>query len=217
MNKKWVTIVLTALLFTGFYFSSGCVSAQVVKEQPPSVQQPAKAQASGGALDAFLKDPKKQTKLQKYVTAQEAYQKWLADPNNVKILDCRTPEEYIYVGHAPMAHNIPFQFTTYKFDPVKKAPVMKENQNFVPAVKARFKSTDMILTMCRSGHRSANSANKLAENGFTNVYNILDGFEGDMVKDPSSYYNGQRMHNGWKNSGAPWTYSLDPKLMYLAE
>ena len=217
MNRRLMTIVLAGLLLTGFYFFLGDVSAQDVKKQQPAVQQPVKESASGGDLEAFLKDPKKQTKLQKYITAKDAYQKWLADPNNVKILDCRTPEEYIYLGHGPMAYNIPIQFTTYKFDPEKKAPVMKENPNFLSAVKAKFKSTDMILTMCRSGHRSANTANKLAENGFTNVYNILDGFEGDMVKDPSSYYNGKRMHNGWKNSGAPWTYSLDPKLMYLAE
>jgi len=217
MSKRLMTIVLAALLLTGFYFSVGCVSAQVVKTQEPSVQQPAKEPASGGGLEAFLKDPKKHTKLQKYITAKEADQKWLAEPNNVKILDCRTPEEYIYIGHAPMAYNIPIQFTAYKFDSEKKAPVMKENPDFVSAAKAKFKSTDMILTMCRSGHRSANSANKLAENGFTNVYNILDGFEGDAVKDPSSYYNEKRVQNGWKNSCAPWTYSLDPKLMYLAE
>lgn len=217
MNKRFIAIVLAGLFLTGGYVFLGDVSAQDAKKKEAALQQPAKEAASGGEVEAFLKDPKKQTKLQKYITAKEAYKKWQADPNNVIILDCRTPEEYIYVGHAPMAHNIPLQFTTYKFNPEKKAPVMKENPNFVSAVKAKFKATDTIFAMCRSGHRSSSTVNKLAENGFTNVYNILDGFEGDMVKDPSSYYSGRRMHNGWKNSGAPWTYSLDPKLMYLAE
>jgi 3-mercaptopyruvate sulfurtransferase SseA len=41
----------------------------------------------------------KQTVLGLYVTAKEAYEKWQADPEKVKILDVRTPEEYIFVGH----------------------------------------------------------------------------------------------------------------------
>jgi hypothetical protein len=45
--------------------------------------------------------------------------------------------------------------------------------------------------------------------------NIVDGFEGDALKIKGSYNNGRRLINGWKNSGAPWTYELDPDLMYL--
>ncbi|TWU31307.1 rhodanese-like domain-containing protein [Novipirellula artificiosorum] len=45
----------------------------------------------------------KQTVLGLYVTAQEAYAIWQADPDNVKILDVRTPEEFLFVGHPPMA------------------------------------------------------------------------------------------------------------------
>ena len=56
----------------------------------------------------------KQTVLGLYVTAKEAHEMWLADKNKIKILDVRTPEEYIFVGHAPMAHNIPFHVFNYK-------------------------------------------------------------------------------------------------------
>jgi hypothetical protein len=28
---------------------------------------------------------------------------------------------------------------------------------------------------------------------------------------------GKRTKNGWKNSGIPWTYDLDPQRMYLPE
>ena len=45
----------------------------------------------------------KRTVLGLYVTAKEAFEKWKADPSNVKILDVRTPEEYIFVGHPAMA------------------------------------------------------------------------------------------------------------------
>ena len=49
----------------------------------------------------------KQTSLELYVTASQAYEKWEAEPAKVKILDVRTPEEFLFVGHAPMAWNIP--------------------------------------------------------------------------------------------------------------
>ena len=50
-----------------------------------------------------------------------------------------------------------------------------------------------------------------------NVCNITDGFEGDEVTDTESLFIGQRMVNGWKNAGCPWTYSINPKLMLIPE
>ncbi len=92
---------------------------------------------------------------------------------------------------------------------------MPLNENFVTDVKKKFKVTDTIMIMCRSGARSAVSVNMLARAGFKNVYNIIDGFEGDKLNVPESYNNGKRLVNGWKNSGAPWTYKLDHKKVYL--
>jgi hypothetical protein len=45
----------------------------------------------------------KQTALGLYVIPKEAYDKWKGDPEKVKILDVRTNEEFLFVGHAPMA------------------------------------------------------------------------------------------------------------------
>ena len=59
------------------------------------------------------------------------------------------------------------------------------------------------------------AVNLLAEAGFKGVYTITDGMEGDAVKDPGSVFNGQRLVNGWKNSGLPWTYDVDPEQMIL--
>ena len=75
--------------------------------------------------------------------------------------------------------------------------------------------TDVLLIMCRSGGRSAMAVNILAQAGFTNAYNITDGMEGDLVKEPDSLFAGKRMKNGWKNSGPPWTYDIDPKQVRL--
>jgi hypothetical protein len=45
------------------------------------------------------------------------------------------------------------------------------------------------------------------------VCNIVDGVEGDTVQEPDSLFQGQRLKNGWKNSGCPWTYKLTPERM----
>ena len=155
----------------------------------------------------------KQTSLGLYLNAKEAYEKWRADPDKVTVLDVRTTEEYLHVGHAPMAWNVPLLSQTYEWDAGKQHFSMRPNPDFITQVMDFAKSFDTILVMCRSGGRSAMAVNKLAEAGFTNVYNITDGMEGDAVKDPESVYQGQRLKNGWKNSGIPWTYQPDPERM----
>jgi rhodanese-related sulfurtransferase len=161
------------------------------------------------------KDSKKQTPLGKYVTAAEAYDMWRANPDKVKVLDVRTWEEYAFIGHAPMAHNLPSKHLTGKWDSLSKSYGMADNQEFEAAVKKLFKSDDTILVMCRSGQRSAMAIARMAQVGFTNVFNIIDGFEGEAVSDADSYFKGKRMLNGWKNSPAPWTYALDSSLVFV--
>ena len=158
---------------------------------------------------------KKTTKLGLYVSAAQAYEKWRSDPQNVVILDVRTPQEYIYVGHAPMALNIPIKFVQEGEYTLKMKPKMTINKDFVTQVQSKCKKDATILIMCRSGARSAVSANLLTDAGFTNVYNIFDGFEGDKMKAPGTEKNGKRLVNGWKNAGAPWTYKLDKELAYI--
>ena len=157
----------------------------------------------------------KQTTLGLYVTAAQAYEKWSAAPDEVTVLDVRTLEEYIYVGHASMAWNIPLMSQTHEWNAEKGYFAFQPNPDFVSQVKEVAGPTDTIMVMCRSGGRSAMAVNLLAEAGFTNVYNITDGVEGDKVADPGSVFKGQRLRNGWKNSGAPWTYKIDPERVLL--
>jgi rhodanese-related sulfurtransferase len=156
----------------------------------------------------------KLTSLGIYVTAREAYDMWKADPERIKVLDVRTFEEYVLIGHAEMAANVPLAFPTYSWDVDKGNYSVVVNADFIAHVSERFQPDDTILVMCRSGGRSAMAVNALAKAGFTKVHNIIDGFEGDKVDDPESIYHGMRMRNGWKNTG-PWTYKLDPKLVWL--
>jgi rhodanese-related sulfurtransferase len=168
-----------------------------------------------------MSDPKagipnaKQTVLGLYVTAKEAYEKWKAAPDEVKILDVRTPEEYLFVGHPAMAFKVPVAVQLYEWDAGKGQFPMTLLPDFVSRVSEAAKPADTILAMCRSGGRSAVAVNLLAKAGFQHVYQIVDGMEGDLVTDPDSAFLGQRMKNGWKNSGCPWTYTLTPDRMLL--
>jgi rhodanese-related sulfurtransferase len=155
-----------------------------------------------------------QTTLHRSVAPIEAYEMWQENPGKVKIVDCRTTEEYVFVGHAFMAHNIPSHLWTGKWDPKEKRFVLATNPDFEDLIKKKFALDDTILIMCRSGGRSDEAVDRLTKAGFTNVYNIMNGFEGDKVTDAESYYKGKRVKNGWKNSGAPWTYKLNPRLIY---
>lgn len=167
--------------------------------------------------DAISELPKaKQTSLGLYVTAKEAYGKWQAYPENITVLDVRTTEEYLFVGHAPMAWNVPLMSQTYEWNADRQSFAMLPNPGFVSQVMELASPSDTILVMCRSGGRSAMAVNLLAEAGFTNVYQITDGFEGDSVKDPESVFLGQHLRNGWKNSGIPWTYQPLPEQMRFA-
>ncbi len=159
----------------------------------------------------------KQTVLGLYVTAREAYEKWKADPEKVMILDVRTPEEYLYVGHPAMAWKIPIATQSYEWDVAKGEFPLKLTPDFVARVREVAKPDDTILVMCRSGGRSAIASNMLSKAGFTQVHNIVDGMEGDSVTDPVSVFQGQRLVNGWKNAGCPWTYALTPERLRLAK
>jgi rhodanese-related sulfurtransferase len=157
---------------------------------------------------------RKQTSLGLYITAQEAYEAWRKNPEEVKIVDVRTVGEYVFVGHAPMAVNIPLLLLEPEKAYYAKKPQLPLNAKFVEEFGKRYKKTDTLMVICRSGGRSAVAANILAKAGYKNAHTVIDGFEGDKLKVEGSYNNGKRVVNGWKNSGAPWTYDLDPALVY---
>ena len=157
----------------------------------------------------------KQTALGLYVTAKEAYEKWQAEPEKVKILDVRTPEEFLFVGHPAMAWKIPVATQAYEWDAAKGKFPMSIIPDFASRVNEVAKPDDTIMVMCRSGGRSAIAVNLLAKAGFKHVYNIIDGMEGDANGDSDSVAQGQPLKDGWKNSGCPWTKKLTPERLLL--
>jgi rhodanese-related sulfurtransferase len=88
---------------------------------------------------------------------------------------------------------------------------LEANLDFLPmlekAMQARKLGKDSpIMLMCRSGARSATAATLLARYGYSKVYSVVDGYEGDVAKDGPRA--GQRAINGWRVEGLPWSYKL---------
>ena len=52
---------------------------------------------------------------------------------------------------------------------------------------------------CRSGNRSVSAGHALEEAGFTQVYNVLHGFEGEL---DDNHRRGTKA--GWRFEGLPW-------------
>ena len=113
------------------------------------------------------------------------------DPNAV-LIDVRTEAEWNFVG-VPDLSSIDqqvrlVQWTTY--------PGGQPNPDFLSAATADLAPDQPILLLCRSGARSLAAANALSAAGFTNTFNVVAGFEGDL--DASSH-----RHGGWKDE-LPW-------------
>ncbi len=161
----------------------------------------------------------KQTRAELYITSSEAFDEIQSEGNEILFLDVRTRSEIAVVGMPTVADaNVPYMFMA---EPMIWSDdwgnfEMTSNQNFLNAVKQRLEEKglgqdDKVFLMCRSGGRSASAADLLTKAGFTNVYSVVDGYEGDTAK------NGKRILNGWKNSNLPWSYKLDKKKMYLLD
>jgi hypothetical protein len=70
--------------------------------------------------------------------------------------------------------------------------------------------------MCRSGsERGEPSARYLRENGFPNARFVINGFQGDTIKEGE--HAGFRLKNGWQNSGLPWSMRMDADKIYRTD
>lgn len=164
---------------------------------------------------------KKHTKAGLYLSSKGAYEVLKTEASKILFLDVRTRGEVAYTG-MPIAadSNVPFKLTnaTYQWNDKKGMFNMVANPKFVEAATQRLQQkgltkTDKVFVMCRSGGRSAKAADALTAAGFTQVYSVIDGYEGDTVKEGE--LKGKRTLNGWKNSNLPWSFALDKNKMYF--
>jgi rhodanese-related sulfurtransferase len=125
------------------------------------------------------------------VTPAEAYEIWRGVPG-ATLVDVRTRAEWDYVGRIPGAVEI--ELLTY--------PGNRPNPDFVHELEGRVDKSAPVLFICRSGGRSHNAALLAMQVGYSQAFNVLEGFEGD--RDAQGHRN---TVGGWRAAGLPWTQS----------
>ena len=107
-------------------------------------------------------------------------------------VDVRMEVESIYVGRPPGVHMIAW----YEYPDLTPNP-----PEFVRQVEreAQNDKTRTVVLICRSGKRTVDAAVALEAAGFTDVVNVVHGFEGDL--DDKFH---RSTINGWRKDGLPW-------------
>jgi len=105
------------------------------------------------------------------------------------IVDVRSSEELAFVGRVPGVRQVAWATGT----------ALTRNPRFVRELESKAGKDANILLLCRSGKRSAAAAEAATKAGFPSVFNVDEGFEGDL--DPQ-----QRRGSlgGWRLRGLPW-------------
>ncbi|MBE9608981.1 rhodanese-like domain-containing protein [Chitinilyticum piscinae] len=125
------------------------------------------------------------------VTPAEAFALLQGLPN-VRIVDVRSSAEWQWVGVVPGAELVAWR----EWDPLHG---MQPNPHFLQQLQTRVDRENVVLFLCRSGARSHDAAALAAQHGYSEAYNILEGFEGD--KDGAQHRGAL---NGWQAAGLPW-------------
>jgi rhodanese-related sulfurtransferase len=116
----------------------------------------------------------------------------LASSGQAVLVDVRTAEERAFVGYVPDSVHVPWATGTS----------LTRNPRFVRELESKVGKDKTILLLCRSGKRSALAAEAAKKAGFTDVFNVLEGFEGEI--DAQQHRGGA---DGWRYRGLPWVQS----------
>ncbi len=125
-----------------------------------------------------------------HLTPQQTAEFLKKEPSAV-FVDCRSEMEFLFVGHPVGALLIPWN----------DGPDWDINPHFVGQVKkaAGHSTHRPVVLICRSGNRSVDAGEALEAAGFSNVTNVLEGFEGAL---DSNHQRGKL--GGWRHAGLPW-------------
>ena len=113
----------------------------------------------------------------------------LVEAGEAVLVDVRTTEERKFVGHVPGSLHVAWASGT----------AMTRNPRFVRELEAKTAKEATVLLLCRSGKRSDLAAEAAAKAGFTNVFNVLEGFEGEIDEQRHRGSLG-----GWRAHDLPW-------------
>lgn len=121
------------------------------------------------------------------LSPQEAWS--LVQAGQALLVDVRTAEERKFVGHVPGSVHVAWATGT----------ALTRNPRFVRELEGKAAKHDVLLLLCRSGKRSVLAAEAATKAGFTQVFHVLEGFEGEL--DAAQHRGGQ---DGWRFRGLPW-------------
>ncbi len=105
------------------------------------------------------------------------------------LVDVRSAEERKFVGHVPGSQHVAWATGT----------ALTRNPRFVRELEAKTSKDAPLLLLCRSGKRSALAAEAATKAGFLHVFNVLEGFEGEI--DDRQH---RGVSDGWRFHGLPW-------------
>jgi rhodanese-related sulfurtransferase len=125
------------------------------------------------------------------VLPAEAYELLRSAPG-ARLVDVRTRAELDYVGRIPGSVEIEWQHY----------PDGVRNASFLAQLRAQVDPESLVMFICRSGARSHAAADAAAAAGYTQCYNVLEGFQGD--KDGQGHRD---TLGGWRLAGLPWHQS----------
>lgn len=151
------------------------------------------ASSSSASLELMLTQARQEAAEQglPFAGSLSPEQAWrLLQTGAATLVDVRSPEEYKFVGHVPDSLLVPWATGTS----------LTRNPRFTRELETKVGNKQaLVLLLCRSGKRSALAAEAASKAGFTQVFNVLEGFEGEL--DAA----GQRGHlQGWRVKQLPW-------------
>lgn len=127
------------------------------------------------------------------VTPQQAFA-LLQEDASIKLVDVRTKAERDWVGQVKIdgAQHHAIEWNLY--------PQSTQNPAFLDDLDKIADKDQVLLFLCRSGVRSRHAAKAATERGYTNCFDILQGFEGN--KDGEGH---RKTIEGWCFAQLPWT------------
>lgn len=133
----------------------------------------------------------------KDITPQEAWDLMNEDPRAL-LVDIRSSMEYLFVGHPKGAVHVAWiDEPDWTVNPNFSTEIRKLILGGV--VHAGEIGSAPVMLICRSGKRTLDAGNQLIEDGLTNVYNVTQGFEGDLDENHHRSTQG-----GWRHADLPW-------------
>ncbi len=132
-----------------------------------------------------------------HISATEAYELMQTEASTA-FIDVRSDMEFLFIGHPVGAVNIPWiDEPDFVINPDFEREVRKLILGGV--IESSEHASVPVVLICRSGNRSEEAGNLLLEHGFKRVYNIAQGFEGEL--DDSHH---RSTLGGWRFDGLPW-------------